>query len=58
MALQVRLESSEFSTHGHYFVSVQLDELTDAKRTEVSDNTSNPLFISNLFQFPLPNGSL
>jgi hypothetical protein len=37
---------------------VQLDEYNQKKRTELSDDLSNPIFITNTFTFPLPTGKV
>lgn len=55
-ALNIKIESSEFLTAARYYITVQLDEYNEKKRTELSDELSNPLFIANNFTFSLPSG--
>jgi len=56
--LNIRIESSEFLHASRYYISVQLDEFNEKKRTELSDELTNPIFISNNFTFPLPSGKV
>jgi len=52
-SLSIKIESCEFMYAGRYYITVQLDEFSENKRTELSDELTNPLFISNNFSFPL-----
>jgi len=52
------IESSEFLSASKYYITVQLDEYNEKKRTEQSDELTNPLFINNNFSFPLPSGKV
>ncbi|CAI2385109.1 unnamed protein product [Moneuplotes crassus] len=56
--LNFRIESCEFLSAAKYYITCQLDEYNEKKRTELSDELTNPLFISNNFTFPLPTGKI
>lgn len=56
--LCIRIESCEFLHEAKYYITAQLDEYNEKKRTELSDELTNPLFITNTFTFPLPSGKV
>ena len=54
--INIKIESCEFLSAAKYYITVQLDEFNEKKRTELSDELTNPLFIANNFSFKLPSG--
>lgn len=57
-SLCIRIESCELLQSGRYYITVQMEDSQHKKRTELSDELSNPIFITNTFSFPLSTGKV
>ena len=51
--LEIVIENAEFAKEFNYFITIQLDNNSEKRRTDVSESNKNPVFTNNKFYLQL-----